>query len=43
MTHMVPAPDAAAQERWIDDARAEFSGRVVVGADLDSFVAVSVR
>ena len=42
MTHMVPAPDAAGQQRWIDDARAEFSGRVVVGADLDSFVAVSV-
>jgi len=42
MTHMVPAPDAAAQQRWIDDARAEFSGRVVVGADLDSFVAATV-
>ena len=42
MTHMVPAPDAAAQQRWIDDARAEFSGRVVVGTDLDSFVAATV-
>ena len=39
MTHMVPAPDAASGQFWIDDARAEFTGHVVVGADLDSFVA----
>jgi ribonuclease Z len=38
MTHMVPAPaDAAAEQGWIDDAAASFSGKIVVGHDLQSF------
>ena len=38
MTHMVPAPDGVAADRgWIDDAAVAFSGKIVVGSDLQSF------
>jgi len=38
MTHMVPAPaDAEAEQGWIDDAAVAFSGKIVVGNDLQSF------
>ncbi len=39
LTHMVPAPPLGAAQVWIDEAAAEFDGTIVVGADLDTFIA----
>jgi ribonuclease Z len=34
LTHLVPAPAPGAEQEWIDQAAAHFSGRVVVASDL---------
>jgi hypothetical protein len=35
LSHLVPPDDATITEQmWIDAARAQFSGRIVVGRDL---------
>ena len=34
LSHLVPAPAPGAEQEWLDQARAHFSGRVVVAEDL---------
>jgi ribonuclease Z len=34
LTHLVPAPAPGAEQEWIDQAAAHFSGRIVVASDL---------
>jgi ribonuclease Z len=34
LTHLVPAPAPGTEEEWLDQARAHFSGRIVLASDL---------
>jgi ribonuclease BN (tRNA processing enzyme) len=36
LTHLVPAPAPGTEQEWIDQARPEFGGVVVVAGDLSS-------